>query len=64
MDSRFAEMCLFFDDFSIAHMGERTWVADEHARMVRLVIVRLERELGMPVSLGEKSKTVLLAPST
>ncbi|CAK0809967.1 unnamed protein product, partial [Prorocentrum cordatum] len=64
MDNRLAEMCLFFGDLSIAHMSERTWVAAGHARMVRLVIDRLENELEMPASLGEKGKTALLASST
>eukprot|EP00959_Pyramimonas_sp_CCMP1952_P338229 7083111-Pyramimonas_sp.AAC.1 len=39
-------------------------MAAEHGRIVRLVIDSLENELEMPISLGEKGKTALLAPST
>ncbi|CAK0817851.1 unnamed protein product [Prorocentrum cordatum] len=59
-----AELCLFFDGLSIARMGERHWVAAEHARMVSIVIERLKNGVEMPVSLGEKGKTVLLTSPT
>ncbi|CAK0820173.1 unnamed protein product, partial [Prorocentrum cordatum] len=56
-----AKLCLFFDDLSIARVGERRWVTVESARMVGTVADRLVNELEMPAPPGREGETPLLA---